>query len=189
MYDIDYNASDYVHVPNKSYRNMGNYYGRSIFEVIVNKRKSQAIFPIKHNREGNEVYIQFAVPNKPLAFDESLVNALSDGNKGFNLVNVSNELTTTATIAASATTITNVALYSEDTVKITLSGAPAAGTRLTYGVNGDGWNAINGTKSPTAKSGRMAGARGNLRDSATYYNPIGDYFNQYNWTVIFEIIL
>jgi len=42
---------------------------------------------------------------------------------------------------------------------------------------------VNGT------SGRVDGARGNLRDSQSYINPVDDYLNLHNWSAIFEIIL
>lgn len=189
MYDVDYNAADYVHAPNKTYRNMGNLYGIGLFEAIVKKEHRLPIYPVKSNVVGPVIYIQFHVPVKPLIFDESWVSPLLDGKKGFNLVNISNEYTTSATVAASATTITNVELINADTVKITMSGAPAAGTRLTYGVNGLGWDIVNGnTSTGIRRSGRTEGARGNLRDSQTYFNPVSNYFNLYNWCPIFEII-
>lgn len=190
MYDVDYNVADNVHAPNKTYRNMGNYYGIALFDAIVKGGHNLPIYPIKNTLVGNSMYVQFHVPVKPLVFDEVAVAPLSDGKKGFNLVTVINEYTTSATIAAAATTITNVELVSADTVKLTLSGTPTTGTRLTYGVNGLGWNIINGDMLSGARSsGRVNGARGNLRDSQTLFNPVSDYFNLYNWSTIFEIIL
>jgi hypothetical protein len=189
MYDIEYDITDNVHVPNKTYRNIGNHYGIALFDAIVKKEHKLPIYPIKSTVVGTAIYIQFHVPIKPLVFDESWVSPLTDGKKGFNLVNVTNEFTTSATIAVSETTITNVELVSADTVKITMSGTPAAGTRLTYGVNGTGWDIVNGnTSTGTRRSGRTEGARGNLRDSQTYFNPVANYFNLYNWSPIFEII-
>ncbi len=188
MYDVEYNA-DGVHPPNKTYRNMGNHYGIALFDAIVKNEHRLPIYPIKSTVVGSSIYIQFQVPVKPLVFDEAWVSPLADGKKGFSLVNVANEYSTTATIAASSTTITNVELVSSDTVKITMSGTPAAGTRLTYGVNGVGSDVINGTYPTLRRSGRTEGARGNLRDSQTYFNPVGNYFNLYNWATIFEIIL
>ncbi|WP_223560194.1 sialate O-acetylesterase [Chryseobacterium lathyri] len=189
MYDVEYNAADNVHAPNKTYRNMGNHYGIALFDAIVKNEHRLPIYPVKNTRVGNSMYIQFHVPVKPLMFDDVWVTPQTDGNKGFNLVNVNNEYSTTATIASSATMITAVNIVSADTVKIDFSGPPAAGTRLTYGVNGSGWNIINGSRTGTRKSGRTEGARGNLRDSQTFFNPVMNYFNLYNWGPIFEIIL
>jgi hypothetical protein len=189
MYDVEYNVADYVHAPNKTYRNMGNHYGIGLFDSVVKKEHKLPIYPIKSTVVGTAVYIQFHVPVKPLVFDDTWVSPLTDGKKGFNLVTVTNEYTTSATIAPAATTITNVELVSSDTVKITMSGAPATGTRLTYGVNGLGSDVINGnTSSGTRRSGRTEGARGNLRDSQTYFNPVSNYFNLYNWCPIFEVV-
>ena len=188
MYDVDYNTADYVHAPNKTYRNMGNYYGIGLFEAIVNKKHYLPIYPIKHFIRENQIFIQFHVPKPPLKFDEALVNPLTDGNKGFNIYNVTNEIRTTATISQSSITIYSVEIYSEDTIKITLSGNPLVGSRLTYGVNGQGYDSINGVIPANARSGRVLGARGNLRDSQTYFNQVVDYFNLYNWCPIFEII-
>lgn len=189
MYDVEYNPADNVHAPNKTYRNMGNHYGISIFDAIINDNHRLPIYPVKSQIVGNILYLQFHVPVKPLQFDETWVSPLADGKKGFNLVTVMNEYTTAATIASSPTTITNVEIISSDTVKITMSGVPVTGTRLTYGVNGTGSDVINGnTSTGIRRSGRTEGARGNLRDSQTYFNPVSNYFNLYNWTPIFEII-
>ena len=189
MYDVEYNSADNVHAPNKTYRNMGNHYGISLFDSVVKKEHRLPIYPIKWTLVGSVIYIQFHVPIKPLVFDEAWVSPLSDGNKGFNLYTVNNEYSTSATITPSATTITNVELISSDTVKLTLSGVPLTGTRLTYGVNGLGSDIINGSATGIRRSGRIEGARGNIRDSQTYFNPVSNYFNLYNWCPIFEIIL
>lgn len=189
MYDVEYNAADNVHAPNKTYRNMGNHYGIGLFNAIVKNEHMLPVYPIKSQLAGNVLYIQFHVPVKPLVFDDTWVSPLTDGKKGFALYNVTNEFTTSATITASATTITSVELINSDTVKITLSGVPTAGTRLTYGVNGLGYDVVNGnTTTGTRRSGRIDGARGNLRDSQTYFNPVSNYFNLYNWSSIFEIV-
>lgn len=188
MYDVDYNTADYVHAPNRTYRNMGNHYGIALFDAIVNSNHRLPIYPVKNTRVGDSIYVQFHVPVKPLVFDDTFVSPLADNNKGFNLVSVTNEYSTTATIEQAAVTITNVSLISSDTIKIDFSASPVAGTRLTYGVNGNGWNVINGSRTGTRQSGRITGARGNLRDSQTYFNPVANYFNLYNYCPIFEII-
>ena len=189
MYDIDYNTADYVHAPNKTYRNMGNHYGIALFDAIVNSNHRLPIYPVKTTRVGDSIYVQFHVPVKPLVFDDTFVSPQTDNNKGFNLVTVTNEYTTSAAIVQASATVTNVALVSADTVKIDFSSTPAAGSRLTYGVNGAGWNVINGSRAGTRQSGRIKGARGNLRDSQTYFNPVANYFNLYNYCPIFEIII
>jgi hypothetical protein len=68
---------------------------------------------------------------------------------------------------------------------------------LTYGINGDYWENIAGTKvvvtgevdDGTPKSGWLHGARGCLRDSQRIKNnnPGAVFTNLYNWCEIFEI--
>lgn len=191
MYEVDYNVADYVHAPAKTYRNIGNHYGIALYRAIVQNDRVLPIVPSQHFYVGTDLYIRFFVPVKPLVFDTSIVAPLPDGKFGFNLYTVTNETVgVSGTIAQATETITGVTLFSADTVKISLSAIPPAGTRLTYGVNGDGSNSIKGSvNGVTGKSGRTLGARGNLRDSRTYLNQVSNYFTLYNWCPIFEIIL
>ncbi|MGN7203940.1 hypothetical protein ACTHQF_06670 [Pedobacter sp. SAFR-022] len=191
MYEADYNTADYVHAPAKTYRNMGNHYGIALYNATVKNERVLPISPTQHFIVGTDVYIKFYTPFRPLVFDTTTVGPLPDGNFGFNLYSVVNETNGAfGTISQAAQSITSVSLFGPDVVKISLSAVPATGTRLTYGVNGDGSNSINGTiDGVVGKSGRMLGARGNLRDSRGYMNPVANYFTLYGWCPIFEIVL
>ena len=191
MYEADYNTADYVHAPAKTYRNMGNHYGIALYNATVKNERVLPISPTQHFIVGTDVYIKFYTPFRPLVFDTTTVAPLPDGKFGFNLYTVANETNGgLGTITPAAQSITSVTLFGPDVVKLSLSAVPSVGTRLTYGVNGDGSNSINGTiNGVTGKSGRTSGARGNLRDSRGYMNPVANYFTLYNWCPIFEIVL
>ena len=193
MYDLNY-QSDLVHAPAGSYRNMGNMYGLACFTKCVLKEDFEWVHPTKFDLDGNVLYIDFEVPVKPLKFDTTLITQLEDNNYGFNIYEVSSETSTSSTtqyIKEATTKITSVELVGNTKVKITMSRTPVAGERLTYGVNGLGWQVIGGqamTAYPDRGSGHVNGARGCLRDS----NPIKNNNNGvtlpdlYNWCVVFE---
>ena len=189
MYNLDY--YDDVHAQNYAYRNMGNMYGVSAFDKSVNNIKPKYVRPLSHVVNGLEVTITFDVPKPPLALDTTWITQLSDGNYGFNILNVANEnVGTSGTISEATTRINSVALSGTDKVVLSLSRTPVTGERITYGVNGTGWTDINGTET-LGRSGRVNGGRGCLRDSLNITNNnTGVVFTElYNWSVIFEIII
>jgi hypothetical protein len=189
-YEADYNNNDWAHAPAKTYRNMGNHYGIALYNVTVKNERVLPINPTQHFLVGNDLYIKFYTPFRPLVFDTSTVAPLPDGRFGFGLYTVNNETNgALGTIASASEIITNVSLFGPDVIKISLSAIPPSGTRLAYGVNGDGYNSINGAvDGVVGKSGRSLGARGNLRDSRGYMNVVSNYFTMYNWCPIFEIV-
>lgn len=194
MYDLDYDAVDQVHAPARSYRNMGNMYGVAAWRKTVTNQPNKHLTPLSHVVSGNQVTITFDVPVPPLALDTALVNQLADGNYGFNVLNVANEdAGISGTISEATTRITNVSLSGTDKVVLTLSRTPVAGERITYAINGGGWQELDGVDNnpDDGRSGRIDGARGCLRDSQPIKNNnSGSVFtNLYNWCVIFEIKL
>lgn len=192
MYDVNYN-SDQVHCPAGTYRNMGNMYGLACFKYCVLQRNYHWVHPISFDHNGTELVITFDTTREPLVFDTTLVDNLTDGNYGFNIVNVPNETATSDTtlgISQSSTTIQSVEIISGNQIKITMSKVPADNDILTYGVDGDGWENITGYNitGTTPKSGHVDGARGCLRDSDTIINNNSGVTlpNLNNWCVIFE---
>jgi len=203
MYDLDYvtegkDLKTQVHAPAASYRYMGNMYGIAAFRACVLREKVSFFHPIEHRVEGDRIYIRFEVPCKPLQLDTLSVNPLPDGNYGFQIYRVNELSGNNGSIARGETEIKRVELVGEDTLLLTLSGPPIKGERLTYGINGDYWQNVSGTRTlleggegedGILKSGRMYGARGCLRDSQPYKNPNSGavYRDMYNWCAIFEI--
>lgn len=191
MYDVNYN-NDQVHCPAGTYRNMGNMYGLACFKYCVLKRNYHWVHPINFEVDGGILYIDFDV-EKGLMFDTTLVDNLTDGNYGFNIVKVPNELATSNTtpgISQSTTTITDVEIISPTRIKITMSNAPEATDILTYGVCGGGWENITGynISGVSYKSGHVEGARGCLRDTDVLVNNDTGVTlpNLTNWCPIFE---
>lgn len=193
MYDINYN-NDQVHAPAGSYRNMGNMYGLACFKKCVLKENYKWTHPINFDLDGNVLYIDFEVPTKPLDLDTTLITQLDDNNYGFNIYDVSSETATSQTIqyiTEATTRITKVELVGNSKVKITMSRTPVTGERLTYGVNGTGWQCIGGyalESYPDRASGHVSGPRGCLRDSNGIKNNNSGVTipDLYNWCPIFE---
>lgn len=201
MYDLEYvtEGTSQVHAYNRSYRNIGNLYGIAAFNASVLNKRKRWCYPIDYTIHGKKVTIRFDTPFAPLVLDTRLINQLPDGNYGFNIYNVAEASGNSgSSITEAETKITNVQLRGDDTVELTLSRAPVEGERLTYGVNGDYWQNVNGSKTVLAggegddgyaKSGWQYGARGCLRDSQPFKNNNSGatFKNLYNWCVLFEI--
>lgn len=201
MYDVDYvtEGTSQVHAYARSYRNMGNYYGIAAFNRLVFGHH-EWLHPLSHSLDANRLTIKFNVPVKPLVLDTDTVDQLPDGNFGFGLYRISNETGTDAVIERAQTEIKSVELSGEDSVVITLSRVPEADERLTYGVNGDYWQNVNGSADGCIlsggegedgyhKAGAKYGPRGCLRDSFAAKNDLDgavlrDLFNR---CVLFEI--
>jgi len=187
-----------VHAPAATYRNMGNLYGIAAFRTCVLQEKAEWVHPISYRINGNRVSIKFEVPCKPLQLDDVLVNNLPDGNYGFQIYRVDEQIGEKGSIELGETKITKVELVGDDTVVLTLNQAPLPGETLTYGINGDYWQNINGTPTVLSggegedritKSGKQYGSRGCLRDSQPLKNQNEGavYQNLYNWCAIFDI--
>ena len=203
MYDLDYvtegsGVQYQVHAPAKAYRNMGNMYGIAAFRASVLQQDPKWVHPIDYRLDGDKMYVKFEVPHKPLELDTILVNNLPDENYGFQVYKVDEQNGKNGTIELGETQIIDVEIYSEDTVLITFNQEPLESETLTYGINGDYWQNINGSTTITTggegadkitKSGKEYGSRGCLRDSQSIKNEnMGAvYQDLYNWCAIFEI--
>ena len=144
-YPYDYN--DNAHLKNYSYRRLGEYYGKAVKKVLVDKEPFLPLYPLKALLDGNTITVYFHVPVPPLQWD--IVGVLARENYGFEFL----EFPQTATI-------TNVALGANGTsVIITLSNTPTGDSKqIAYAAR-----AINGA------IGRMNinAPGGNLTDSDT----------------------
>lgn len=200
MYDLEYvkEGSSEVHAYARSYRNIGNLYGVAAFNACVLNKRKRWCYPIDYNIKGNKVSIRFDTPFIPLVLDTKLINQLPDGNYGFNVYNVDEQNGAAGSIAEAETRVVNVQLRGDDTVEVVLSRTPIEGEKLTYGINGDYWQNIAGSKKVTtggqgpdgySKSGWQYGSRGCLRDSQPFKNENdgATFHDLYNWSVLFEI--
>lgn len=200
MYDVEYvHEETYeVHAYARTYRNMGNLYGIAAFRACVLGQRSCWCRPVAWDVCGNKVIIRFEMPCKPLSLDSERIRQLPDGNYGFQIYRVDEQSGRAGSIVKADTKIREVRIAGEDTVELVLSRKPVSGERLTYGINGDYWQNINGVKmimeggegeDGYTKAGRLCGSRGLLRDSQPLKNPYpGAVFRDlYNWCVIFEI--
>ena len=157
-------SSDGIHLTNTSYRWLGEYYGKVIKKVAVDKEEWKPLAPQQIYRIGKEIYAKFDVPEGPLQFDTSLV--LAKENYGFEYYD-----------ASSSASISSVEIVGDDTVKVTLNTVPTGNDqRLRY--------AYTGTVGANAGANSEGSARGNLRDSD---DTVSQYGNKlYNWAVHFD---
>ena len=171
-YMLDYNTSDGVHLTNYSYRRLGEYYGKVMKQVLIDK-KIWKPFSINTATFNNKVITAtFNVPTPPLQFDTSAV--LAKANYGFEYFDDD-----------STTIITSVNITSPTTIQITLNHTPT-------GLNPTLAYAYTGTSGSHAGRNIPTAPRGNLCDSDTtqaYYKDanvpasIGNVLK--NWCVTF----
>jgi hypothetical protein len=160
-YPLEY-ASDCRHYTNESERKLGEYFGKAYARIVLEGKRWEPVRPKEARVAGNVVTARFHVPVPPLMLDTERVS--DPGDYGFGVVD---ETGTRLPIA-------KVEVTSPDTVTITLASAPAGATRLRYAYG----------QAPSGCSGRLLGARGNLRDSDTTPSNYG--YELFNWAVHFE---
>jgi hypothetical protein len=154
---------DNVHLTNQGYRMMGEYFGKVIKKVAVDRATWTPLSPSRIERSGNTIYAQFNVPVAPLVFDTTIVSART--NYGFEYSD-----------STSSASISSVELEGTDTVKVTLSATPTGSSQqLRY--------AYTGTAGSNPGPQNAGSAAGNLRDSDTTTALSGNIL--YNWTVHF----
>jgi hypothetical protein len=120
---LDYN--DIFHPTNYSYRRLGEYYGKAVKKVLVDKEPFLPLYPLNALQNGNTITVNFHVPVPPLQWDT--VGVLARENYGFEFLE-----------SPQTATITNVALGANGTsVIITLSNTPTGDSKqLAYAARG-----------------------------------------------------
>lgn len=109
-YPFDYN--DLYHMTSYSYRRLGEYYGKAVKKVLVDKQPFLPLYPLNALINGNIITVNFHVPVPPLQWDT--LGVLARLNYGLEFLE-----------SPQTATITNVALGANGTsVVITLSNAP-----------------------------------------------------------------
>jgi len=154
-------VSSLPHFTNVAYRQQGELIAKVMWHVLHGRRWRPLSFR-SATRVDNSIYVRFWVPVAPLVIDTSLVTAptVTGGMNGFEFRD------------GLGTTITGVAIYSPDTVRVTLSAASAAA----IGTASLDYARTAGASAPTG-----AQARGNLRDSDAAPSFYG--YNSFNWMI------
>ncbi|MDA3926622.1 MAG: hypothetical protein PF904_18200 [Kiritimatiellae bacterium] len=156
--------SDGVHLTAASYRHLGEYYGKAMKRVFVDKEEWIPLSPRKIFMNGSVITVDFIVPAGSIAIDTTLV--MEQTNYGFEYADDS-----------SSATISAVSVVDSDTISISLTATPTGSNpRLRYAYTGvagswSGWN-------------QSGSARGNIRDSDATTSLYGN--NLYNWLVHFD---
>ena len=158
-----FNYKDYAHILAKDTQYLGEYYAKVKNEVIDKGNEWLGLRPKRLTKvNARTVDIEFSVPIPPLVLDTDLVS--NPGNYGFTIYN------------GGSATISSVSLVGADKVRIVANQDIPSDATITYAFD-------NGTG---GKSGRLQGARGNLRDSDPTMTTDGQ-FNLYNWAFAFEL--
>lgn len=118
-YILDY--VDGIHLNNYSSRRLGEYYGKVMKKVLVDKETWLPLSPKKLTISDNIIIAEFNVPVEPLVIDNTAVSAKT--NLGFAYFDNSN-----------SASINAVSILNSHTIKITLSKTPTGNNkRLRYG--------------------------------------------------------
>lgn len=142
-YLFDY--SDQVHMKAYSYRRLGEYYGKAMKRVLVDRQPWMPLAPVSIVRGGRIITARFHVPVPPLKFDT--VGVMPAPNYGFEFID-----------STSSARITRVRISGPDTVTLELDREPT-GANPTLGY------ALTGVLNTTAGRNIATSAKGNLRDS------------------------
>jgi len=118
-YIFDY--ADGTHLNNYSSRRLGEYYGKVMKKVLVDKQTWLPLSPKKLTISNDIIIAEFNVPVEPLVIDNTTIGAKT--NLGFEYFDNSN-----------SASINAVSILNSNTIKITLSKVPAGvNQRLRYG--------------------------------------------------------
>lgn len=142
-YIFDY--SDQVHMKAYSYRRLGEYYGKVMKRVLVDRQPWMPLAPLSIVRGGKIITARFHVPVPPLRFDTTAV--MPAPNHGFEFID-----------STSSARINRVRISGPDTVTIELDREPT-GANPTLGY------ALTGVLNTTAGRNVATAPKGNLRDS------------------------
>jgi hypothetical protein len=158
---------DGLHVSNHGQRWLGEYFGKVLKQILINKQTWRPLEVRSLSLNGSVITAEFHVPVTPLVLDTQSVT--NPGNYGFEYWDNS----------GSTPTIQRVAIASATALTITLSTPPAPGAEkhLRYAWTGQ----------PGAWAGPTSGPRGNLRDSDPTQSPNG--YKLYNWCCHFDEVI
>lgn len=169
-YVFPYN-SDGVHMPGNSYRWLGCYFGKAIFNILT-KNAWKPLQPESVYRNGRVVTVVMHVPVSPLVLDTDMVS--NPGDYGFEVWG------------------------DTDGARKTIQSVTVSGNRVTLVLDADPGQTVvvkyaQGTQG--ANAGPITGARGNLRDSDSTLAYCRDVtatdqntpYKLYNWCPIFSL--
>ena len=128
-----------LHIDAAGQQGIGKLAAKSALGIIRNQNRNIGLVPLAYHVEGNDIRIDFNVPNPPLCFD--MVQVKKIDNYGFNV------------IRRDGTDIISDVIIDNNSVIIHCNDTPE-NCKLRYGINGE-----------FLKGGRNLGPRGNLRDS------------------------
>lgn len=137
-YPYDF-VNESLHIDAVGQQGIGKLAAKSALGIIRKQKRNIGLVPVAYHVEGNDIRIDFNVPNPPLCFDTVQVKKIA--NYGFNV------------IRRDGTDITSNVAIDKNSVVIHCVESPI-NSKLRYGVNGE-----------FLKGGRNHGPRGNLRDS------------------------
>jgi hypothetical protein len=164
--------TDGLHLVSQSYRILGDYFRKTIKAIKLGQFWT-GLRPRSLQLIGTTLVVRFWVPVAPIVIDTAAVTEPTElvaGQKyGFYIESAGGVIGTPA--------ITAIAISAPDTLTMTLSAAPAAGSFLAY---------ANNVKALSTGTQPTSGPRGNLRDSdstPSYYTPATLL---YNWCAAFK---
>lgn len=169
-YVFPYN-SDGVHMPGNSYRWLGCYFGKAIFNILT-KNAWKPLQPESVYRNGRVVTVVMHVPVSPLVLDTDMVS--NPGDYGFEVWG------------------------DTDGAKKTIQSVTVSGNRVTLVLDADPDQTVvvkYAQGAQGANAGPTTGARGNLRDSDSTLAYCRDVtatdqntpYKLYNWCPIFSL--
>lgn len=138
-----------IHIDGEGHIQHGKLVAKAALNILRNQDKPTGLFPIDVKSQDTEITVDFIVPCPPLVLDT--VQVTKAGHYGFSVITPDNR-----DIAK------EIQLF-EHEVRILCSEKPDS-CKVRYAINGE-----------MAKSGRLHGPRGNLRDS------VGNWCWQFEW--------
>jgi hypothetical protein len=132
--------SDWLHLANTGHQQLAGYFGRAIYQLLIEQRVPDCLWPIEATAAGQQVRLRFDVPGNPVAVD--LANLASTLNRGIKIVD------DTGTPGLSSISAVG------DVVTMTLDRDLGANPFLRYAIDYRGTGL-----------GMSGGGSGNLRDS------------------------
>lgn len=159
-------VNENLHIDGISQKKHGNLAARTVLGIIRGEERFVGLVPMTVEVHRNDILLSFKVPCPPLEFDTVQVKQVL--HYGFSVIKKDNK------------DIVSGIEINGDTVVVRCCESPI-NCKLRYGVNGE-----------KNHSGKMSGARGNLRDSQGENYKVSILEQTYpldHWCYIFEILL